>query len=196
MPIEVDAKERKREVVEAAHALIREGGLSAVTVRSLAARLGCSTTAITHYFANKNEIILASYRHSVERTAQRRRESATAGFAAMLEAILPIGADNWGDWLVYIAFWSEALHDAALRSEQKLRNRSIIAAVDAELSVGAMLPDAVSRAERYEIARAIVATIYGVAVQSIFDPDQWDNEAQRRVLHRALSAYLPAISSA
>lgn len=194
MPIEVDPGERKREVAEAAHALIREGGLGKVTVRSLAARLGCSTTAITHYFANKSEIILASYRHSVARARQRRERASAQGLSGQLDALLPIGQENWDDWLIYIAFWSEALHDPVLKTEQRLRNRGIIAAVQAELVSGDHLPASLTERERHEVARGIVATIYGIAVQTVFDPDEWPAERQREVLRRSLAAWLPALA--
>ncbi|HEX2793349.1 MAG TPA: TetR/AcrR family transcriptional regulator [Croceicoccus sp.] len=194
MPIEVDPGQRKREVVEAAHALIREGGLGAVTVRNLAARLGCSTTAITHYFADKSEIVLASYQHSVARAKERRARAASMGLAGQLEAVLPIGQENWDDWLIYIAFWPVALHDPLLKTEQRERNRQLTAFVEGELVRGNQLPASISDEERREIAGRIVATIYGVAIQAIFDPEDWPAERQREVLRVSLACWLPELA--
>ncbi len=194
MPIEVDPGQRKREVVEAAHALIREGGLGAVTVRNLAARLGCSTTAITHYFTDKSEIVLASYHHSVTRAKERREQASHNGLAGQLEALLPIGPENRDDWLIYIAFWPGALHDPVLKAEQRQGNRQLTAFVEKWMAKGNYLPAGTSDLERGQIAGRIVATIYGIALQAIFDPDDWPPERQRDVLHRSLACWLPALA--
>ncbi|MBS7668722.1 TetR/AcrR family transcriptional regulator [Croceicoccus gelatinilyticus] len=191
MPVEVDPIERMREVTEAAHALICEGGLDAVTVRALAARLDCSTTAVTHYFKNKAEILLATYRHSVARVRRRREENASGGFVGQLEAILPLNAEQREDWLIYIAFWSEALCDPVLKAEQKARNREIVAAVNAHLATADILPEGTSDEARMSVARGIVAALYGIAVQAVFDPERWDAASQRDALSRALATHIP-----
>ena len=191
MPVEVDPIERMREVTEAAHSLICEGGLDAVTVRALAARLDCSTTAVTHYFKDKAEILLATYRHSVARVRRRREESAGEGFVGQLEAILPLNPEQRDDWLIYIAFWSEALCSPVLKAEQKARNREIVASVNAHLAMADILPDGTAEADRMAIARGIVASLYGIAVQAVFDPERWDAASQRDALGRALAAHIP-----
>lgn len=192
MPIEVDADQRKREVVEAAHALILEGGLGAVTVRSLAARLDCSTTAITHYFTDKSDIVLASYRHSVARATERRSRAAHLGLEGQFEAILPLEKESRDDWLIYIAFWPMALHDAVLKAEQGMGNRKLTAFVEEGLVKGNHLPASIGDDERHQIAGRIVAAIYGVAIQAIFDPEDWPAERQRDALRRSLACWLPA----
>ncbi len=185
MPVEVDPAERKRQVVEAAFALIVEGGLDAVTFRSLAQRLSCSTTAISHYFANKAEVLLATYRHATQRTAKRRAKSIRMGESSLLSSvaeILPISDDHWQDWVVWVSFWQMALHDPVLAEEQKVQSRRLGDSLRATLMQQGCTED-----EAILQARTITTAIYGIAVQSVFDREEWSAEAQRAELQRVLS---------
>jgi AcrR family transcriptional regulator len=48
---------RRKEIVDAARALAAEQGWPAVTVRAVAARIGCSAPALYQYFRDKDEIL-------------------------------------------------------------------------------------------------------------------------------------------
>ncbi len=50
---------RRREIVEAARALAAAQGWSAVTVRAIAGRIGCSAPAIYQYFRDKDAVLAA-----------------------------------------------------------------------------------------------------------------------------------------
>ncbi len=190
MPVEVDHAERKRQVTETAFALIVEGGLDAVTFRSLAQRLSCSTTAISHYFANKADVLLATYRHATQRTGRRRTESIRAGESDLLGSvaeILPISDDHWQDWVVWLSFWQLALHDAALAAEQKRQARRLNEWLRATLC-----QQGCAENEAEAQARTITTAIYGIAVQAVFDREYWSPAAQRAELQRVLSPILRA----
>lgn len=69
MPRIVDAEERRGALCDAVVMIAADGGLGAVTVRSLAQRVGGSTTAITHYVGGREELVVMA----VEREARRWR---------------------------------------------------------------------------------------------------------------------------
>jgi len=50
---------RRKEIVEAARGIAAESGWSAVTVRAIAARIGCSAPAIYQYFRDKDAVLVA-----------------------------------------------------------------------------------------------------------------------------------------
>ena len=56
----VDQTERRTQVAAAARAVIARDGLEGASVRRVAAEAGSSTTVVTHYFADKDALLLAA----------------------------------------------------------------------------------------------------------------------------------------
>lgn len=185
MPIEVDKVARREAVVVAARRLIAAGGLDAVTFRNLARELDCSTTSISHYFPTMKDVLVATYRETADIAAARREEAIRDGrgddVVAVLERTLPLGEAQADDWKIWLCFWTAALFDPAMAEEQKIRSRATGEQI-ARLLLGAGYP---ARGLR-DLAHAIMTAIYGIAVQAIFDPEEWPADAQRRALRKAL----------
>ncbi len=124
MPRRVDHDDRRAEIAELAAALIAEHGPDALSLRSLAAAAGSSTTAVTHYFASKKELLLHAYRAAVGR-ARARVAAIPAGevdeLRACLEAVLPIDTARRQDWRTWLAFFGAAVGDEELSSLQRRR---------------------------------------------------------------------------
>jgi AcrR family transcriptional regulator len=184
MPIEVDRDQRQWEVVEAAIELILAGGLEAVSFRTLARKLGCSTTAISHYFSNKEAVMRAIYHHAASRAAQRRDQAHTSGRANLLtalEEILPLGPLQRDDWVVWMCFWTSALFNPTLAAEHRKRTRQTREGIEARLlAVGHSAENA------GPLSQSVLTTLYGIAVQALFDPERWTAEVQQATLRRAL----------
>lgn len=70
-------RERRREIIEAAADLIREGGPAAVSHRAVAARAGCSLSATTYYFSGLEELLGEAGKINID-TWARRAESVAA----------------------------------------------------------------------------------------------------------------------
>ncbi|MBI1179051.1 MAG: TetR family transcriptional regulator [Alphaproteobacteria bacterium] len=189
MPLDVDQTQRRQDVARAAAALIAERGMSAVTFRNLAAALGCSTTAISHYFPNRTSILLETYRFVLARAVSRRAVPPGADPGeklASLDKILPIAAEQWDDWVVWLCFWTEALFDPDLASEQKLHSRETRETIEAMLrTLGC------GAEEARDLSQKVMTTIYGIAVQAAFDREHWTPEVQRRALREVLEPALP-----
>jgi len=60
MPVSHD--DHRRHIADVTVGIIAREGLEAATVRRIAAEVGCSTTVITHYFSDKHELLLWTYR--------------------------------------------------------------------------------------------------------------------------------------
>ncbi len=56
----VDHDQKRRDIVEVTARIIAEEGMEAVTTRRIANASGCSLGILSHYFANKNEIVLGA----------------------------------------------------------------------------------------------------------------------------------------
>src|SRR3954471_11209611 len=55
--------EARRLILDAAAALLAEGGVAAVQVRAVAARVGMTDAGITHHFGNREKLLAELLRH-------------------------------------------------------------------------------------------------------------------------------------
>ncbi|MFD1812056.1 TetR/AcrR family transcriptional regulator [Rhodococcus gannanensis] len=104
-----DADARRRRTLDAAAALLAEGGYSALTIRSVAKRAGTSTGLIYQYFADKQDIFMALLNEaiveSMDRIAAMPRDG---GVAALLAAIIDDSARRWNQVGRMSAIWRDA----------------------------------------------------------------------------------------
>src|SRR4051812_3933051 len=97
MPKIVDIDERRQELTDAAARLIARAGLGAATLREVAAEAGLTTGALTHYFADKRELLHSTFVASLQgrraRRPEERPDDPSATLRAALAAALPTDAD-------------------------------------------------------------------------------------------------------
>ena len=67
MPVQRRSRERVELILQAAAELLAEGGVEALSMRSLAAHAGIPVATIYRYFAHRDEIIAAYLDHELER---------------------------------------------------------------------------------------------------------------------------------
>lgn len=96
-PLYGDADARRRGVLDAAAAILDEAGYQGLTIRSIAKRSGTSTGLIYQYFADKQDVFAALLREGQDELAGIIEEqSAAQSVAALLAAIIPAVAHQWG----------------------------------------------------------------------------------------------------
>lgn len=113
MPRIVDHDERRRAIVAAATELVEKAGPQALTMRSLAARLGVANGALDRYFpAGKAAIMDAVYTTAYEKVRSQvgavleGRAPGLDMVRAMVTALMPVkGAVEGAP--VLVAFWNE-----------------------------------------------------------------------------------------
>jgi len=186
MPAVVDGAQRRADVVREATALVVQGGVGALSFRSLAKALGCSTTVISHYFHDKNDVLAETFRHAAAQTMERRNAvlAETGGdLLRAMEALLPATDEQRRRWVVWLSFWNAALFDPALGEEHRLglagtrdRLRDYLAARGSEDAEAA--------------ATAISDALVGISAQALFDPGFWTPERQIETYRRAVRTAL------
>jgi AcrR family transcriptional regulator len=186
MPVVVDGAQRRAEVVREATALVMEGGVEALSFRNLARALGCSTTVISHWFRDKNDVLAQTFRHAAAQAHARRDEVLAETGGDLLRAeeeMLPTTEEQRRRWNVWLSFWNAALFDPALAEEhrrgqtatrERLRNHLAARGVE----------------QAGEAATAIVDSLYGIAVQALFDRAYWTPERQVETFRRAVRSAL------
>jgi len=129
MPKLIDHDLRRRELVEASWQVIAEEGLEGVTMRKVAAAAGCTTGRITHYFENREELVLAALKAVYDMAAERMAAAAESDLPPAeklmlhLEEGLPLDRNRHREWKVWIAFWSAAASTPELAAENDRRHR-------------------------------------------------------------------------
>ena len=176
MPVFADHEERRRQVVAVASRLIAEAGLEAVTFRDVAEAADCSTAIVSHYFHNKRELLFLTYRSSIERGTERCEVAlaqADGDLKAYLAELMPLNAERLIEWKIWLAFWARAVADPEIAEVQRnciLRTRGNIARVMKHLTErGDLLPNL----DLADAARRLLTLLIGMAVQVLFDADDW-----------------------
>lgn len=116
-----DAEARRRRTLDAAAALLDEGGYSALTIRSVAKRAGTSTGLIYQYFSDKQDIFMALLDENiVESTRAVAALPRDRGLIALIAAIIDESARRWGRVGRMSQIWRDA-EGAADTERQSLR---------------------------------------------------------------------------
>lgn len=193
MPARADHEQRRRHVARIAADLVADGGLGAATHRRIAEAGGCSTTLVSHYFADKRDLVTATYAEVGDRVTSRL--DAVAGSAepllGVLEALLPLDADRIRDWRLLFTFLGVAATDAELAEEQRARAATARARIEravlTEQSAGRLRADLDPDAT----ARQLLSVALGAGLQALFDPHDWSADQMRAVLDGVLAPLRP-----
>jgi AcrR family transcriptional regulator len=187
VPKVVDIEQRRAEFTDATARLIARSGIESATMREVAAEAGWTTGALTHYFADKRELLLTTFQASLANRRSHRPPDTDAEPAAQLraslEGALPLDEPRRRHWMVTIAFCSQAAGDPELAAAQRAAYREF--------------PDHVATLARrcgltesrhaQSFAERLIAVADGIAVQALFDEESWSPERQLTRLDELLS---------
>jgi AcrR family transcriptional regulator len=129
MPREVDVEQKRSGFAEATWRLIREEGLSAATMRRVAAETRYTTGALTHYFPSREALLVEALRRAHFAAGARLLAAArrVTGDLNRLETIvleaLPLDAERMKEWKTRLAVWAAASDNPTLREENSRRYR-------------------------------------------------------------------------
>jgi AcrR family transcriptional regulator len=131
MPKEVDHPARRRELADAACAVIARHGLAATTLADIAKQSGWSIGSIRYYFPTKDELIASALWRVGERVDDRIRQATAGGMTVgdlrtAATELLPLDAARREEALVHLAFLAQAavtpaLAEAAESAAQRLQ---------------------------------------------------------------------------
>ena len=189
MPVFVDHAARRRQVVAVATRLIARDGLEAVSVRDIADAAKCSTAIVSHYFHGKRELLFLTYNSSIERgTARCEAALAREGgdLKAYLAELMPLDDERLIEWKLWLAFWARAVADPEIAEAQRkcvTRTRANILRIMQDLDhAGALRPGA----DLHDASRRILTLLMGMAVQVLFDAEDWPASRQHALIDGGL----------
>ena len=183
MPKRVDIETQQRSIASAAISVIHGAGLEGTRLRDVARAAQVTTGAVTHYFDGKEALLEAALEEVVRRTLQRLgsgRQKAPKDvetFVAQACAHLPVDETSQMEWRVWLAFWGKAIADARLRAIHRRYYQAFVEHVAHVLRT--LNPKATSRAALLT-ADAVIATLDGIGVRAILEPEDWPARRQRQ----------------
>lgn len=183
----VDVDERRLQLTDAAARLIARAGIGAATMREVAAEAGLTTGALTHYFADKRELLLHTFQASLDgRRSQRpigEAVDARVALRSSLEGALPIDEGRRRHWMVTVAFCAQAAGDVELAAAQRDAYREFRRHVERLVVEAGIAPaDDAGR-----VAEQLIAQADGIAMQALFDPASWPGARQLAMLRTMLT---------
>ena len=183
MPRLVDHAARRAQIVESTWRLIARNGFAATSMRDIATEMGVAHGALSHYFASKDELLLASYEHVFERTDQRftSRQGNRRGLSALrllAEEMMPLGDEQRLEARIVMPFWERSatserfarVHAAGMdrvagQFEQFLREAVADGEAEAHLDVRQVARNLLSMLTGLQILAVLMAPVYTPAVQ-------------------------------
>ncbi|QIG39617.1 TetR family transcriptional regulator [Microbacterium sp. 4R-513] len=187
------AAERSAEIAEAARDLALAEGLSAVSLRAVAARIDVAPALVAHYEPNMDALVAASFRTVVSPELDEMRRviaaapTATVALAGLLATLLDGTRDDVT--VVWVEAWAMGRRNetlaAAVRAEMDAWQAVVKGVVDEGVRTGEFETDASATAD---VAWQILGMIDGLNAQALV---RWNDERARgSALHRAIEGML------
>ncbi len=181
--------DRRLEVSAAAWRVIVREGLDRTSMRAIAQEMNCTTGVVTHYFRNKQELILFAL-HQVTERLQGLMGQATAErtgcdrLVAMLSSFLPINPERQEILRVWMAFLGYAVGREDLMAEHQQSAGALRQMIIQELEMlqkqGQIRPDITPETE----ANVLLALVNGLSLDTLIQSQRLSPEQQKEALQR------------
>jgi AcrR family transcriptional regulator len=194
-------EERRREILEAAGAVIAERGLCDARISDVARRVGTSPALILYYFPSKDRLLsetLAFWdRQFFDEVSARLAGLGNAAerLGTLIDASCPAERSNAttiDEWLLWPAMWTRARFDAELAAERErldARFRATIAeVVEAGIAAGEF-----AAIDASAFAIHLSALIDGLAIQVILGDRDVDAKLMRSLCHEFVTTALGTV---
>jgi AcrR family transcriptional regulator len=184
MPREVNINERLAAIGAATLGVAREHGPRSVTIRSVAAAMGGSTTLVTNYLPTRSALVLNALNYGRKRwLSELERDVGAAPATERLEAAIAWAVSEDTDdptiRLLILEVLANPQEDPALNAWLERESHEFYATVlNAAMASGAE--------EHGSIADAAYLMVRGAYVAAMESPDDWTQERIYAVITRAL----------
>jgi AcrR family transcriptional regulator len=187
--------DRRIEVVNAAWRVIVREGLDRASMRAIAQELGSSMGVVTHYFRDKDDLILFALERVFEHVLEDMNacEEGSQGIHRLEQMIftaLPLKMSDTDDWKVWIAFLGYSIGRENLVLEHRKRYsllRQILAQELTALQLTGLVRDDLDL--DFE-ANVIISIVDGIGAGIVICPELFSTEQQQYLVRRHLQSLL------
>lgn len=179
---------RRRRIAEIVLRVITEEGLEAATVRRIASEVGYSTAVVTHYFADKNDLLLSAFRTLGERNQVKFDECIARDPPDLLGFLMSMTAFDQVDgsaWRACIAFWDRSLRDPAFAAELRRWIGEVLSRIEHFIAV--LRPGCPDPRRK---ATQLFDLVQGLSTHLLFDEQCWTVDSIREALAHEIEVLL------
>ena len=170
---------------------ISQNGLENTTMRGLAKLAGCTTGLITHYFPNKNALLIAAIQYAVRRQLAQMEEAATRNpldLMSIFSRNLPLNDDDKIAMNVWLALWNQSSMNVELAEVQRGIHQEYLRFFQRTLTAAGVASDKITALAQSE---RLLAFINGISIQVLQDASHWSSERQIKELEYLLCLLFP-----
>lgn len=183
--------EREKAILDGALALAREGGLTALTTRAVATRVGVAPALVAHYRPSMDAFVAEVFGTivSAEREEVRRRLDPAAGVREnLLRVVDALVEEDRGDvTLIWVQAWAIGARNEALAERVRAEMDDWQRQLTADIVDAADGPADAARAA--DAAWLLLSMIDGMNAHSLV---KWAPDGRAALARRAVSAILDA----
>lgn len=197
-------EERRRQILEAAAAVMAERGVCEARISDVAARIGTSPALILYYFPSKDALLAEalSYRDQqfFEGVAQGVEDDARAPsrLRQLIEASCPPNESverTDSEWLLWLDVWTRSRHDPQLSAE-RARLDEMFRSTIVEIVRDGIKSGEFEKVDANRFAITLSALIDGLAIQVLLQDPSVDAAMMRDLCLELAAANLgPAVKS-
>ena len=188
-------QDRRLRVSEAAWRVIVREGIDRASMRAIAQEMGCTTAGVTHYFRNKQAVILFALNQVTERLQALMRSAiaeatGTERLVTMLSSFLPVNEQREDTIRVWVAFLGYAVGRESLMVEHQKSAAQLRELIIQELEE--LQTDGLVRADidpKVE-SNALLALGNGISLDSLIQSNPLSLEQQQMVIQRYVDRLL------
>jgi TetR/AcrR family transcriptional regulator, transcriptional repressor of bet genes len=200
MPKIVDHQQRRDEIALIACRVVARYGFEQATIVRIARAAGCTTGMIAHYFATKQDIIVAALRLILRRIEERLTQAdGAADLLTLLSEALPIDETRYIECAVWIAFWGQVPSDKRLKRVNGWLHREYLRLFERCLARGWSQWRRWPPATRDQLLGSVITFINGVTASAVASRAEWPAArqiGQLRLQLELLQAWASSASNA
>lgn len=186
-------EDRRIEIANAAWRVIVREGLDRTSMRAIAQELGATTGVVTHYFRDKEALILFAlervFEHVlVDMQAVAQERTSIKRLEKMICTALPLEMSDKDDWKVWMAFLGYSIGREHLVIEHRQRYdllRQFISEELANLQAANLIRADIDITLE---ANALIALVDGIGTGVVICPEQFSAKQQRYLVQRQINS--------
>ncbi len=189
MPKIVNHDQRRKKIALAAIEVIAKKGLESTKLTDIGRLAGVTTGAITHYFNDKDAVLMAAleaaYDIMFERMNLVTKESEYSLFEVLSKA-LPTSPKSHQTMSVWLAFWSRSIPEPKVAHQQIAFHDRWHTFVTQQLIHHFTINNESIPENIDDLSEGLTAQINGLIIRGLVDSSDWPKTRQ----HKMLKAYL------
>ncbi len=192
MPKLVDVDARRKDLLQAVWRIIPRSGIAAATTRAIAREAGVSNGVLSHYFPDKDSLLIEALRTAYAQAHTRMRDvtQGLVGVAAvraiMLEA-LPLDEKRLVEAQIGVSFWGLALGNERLLEVMRAEWERFWDVLSFRVDEARSLQQLAADVKPDDLTHELVVLVEGFSAQAVMYPRRVPAARQIEILDSILN---------